>query len=83
MNHIICVFRPFTMNQNVMVYINGECVKTVSVDVDRIIDVVNGFKNQYNIDKIELCGNQSYLSKFQAEMNSKFGNSCEINVIKR
>jgi hypothetical protein len=84
MSHIICDFRPFDMNQGIMVYVNGECVKSLSVGINQVTNVVNTLKNQYNIKQIDLCGNESYLSKFKANMLNKFEDSdCEINIIQR
>lgn len=84
MTHIVCDFRPFDMNQGIMVYRDGECVKSLSVGVNQIVNVVNSLKNQYNVEQIDLCGNEHYLSKFKADMLSKFNdNNCEINIIQR
>ncbi len=85
MNHIICDFHPFTMNQNILVYMNGECVKTVSVTVDRVVDTVNGLCKQYGIHQIDLCGNQNYLERYKNLLNAKFDLDDEttINIIER
>lgn len=79
MNHIAVNFQPFTLKQNVFVYIDGACVKQTAIEIDRVVDVVNGLSKQYNIKQIDLCGSQDYLSYFQAEMDSKFANN-EYNV---
>lgn len=84
MNHIIVDFQPFTLKQNVLVYVDGECVKQTAVEVDQITDVVTGLSKQYNIKQIDLCGNENYLSKFKANMLNKFeDDDCEINIIQR
>lgn len=84
MNHIIVDFQPFTLKQNVLVYVDGECVKQTAVEVDQITDVVTGLSKQYNIKQIDLCGNENYLFKFKANMRNKFENSdYEINIIQR
>lgn len=84
MDHIIVNFQPFVLKQEVLVYVNGECVKQTAVEVNRITDVVNGLSKQYNIKQIDLCGSQDYLSRFQAEMNSKFANNeCNVEIVRR
>lgn len=84
MNHIVVSLQPFTLKQNIFVYINGACIKQTSVEVDRIVDVVNGLSKQYNIKQIDLCGNQDYLLHFQTEMDSKFANNeYNIEIIRR
>ena len=84
MDHIIVDFQPFTLKQNILVYVDGACVKQTAVEVSRIADVVNGLSKQYNIKQIDLCGSQDYLSRFQAEMNSKFAsNEYNIEIVRR
>lgn len=83
MNHIIVDFQPFLAQQNIMVYIDGVCEKQIQVEIDRIVDAVNGLRKQYNINQIDLCGNQNYLTNFRTKMNNKFEDNCEINIIKK
>lgn len=83
MNHIIVDFRPFALEQNIQVYVNGECVRTAKVDIGRITDVCYGFCHEYNIDKIDLCGSTDYLKKFQSELGTKFSENVNIEIHNR
>lgn len=84
MDRIIVDFRPFTLGQGIMVYQDGNCTEHVKVSVDEIPDTVNGLREKYNINQIDLCGNADYLSRFKAELSLKFGeNKAEINIIGR
>lgn len=84
MNHIIVDFQPFTLKQNVLVYVNGECVKQTAVEVDQITDVVTGLSKQYNIKQIDLCGNENYLFKFKTQISTEFSdNPIEVDIVKK
>lgn len=84
MGHIIVNFQPFVVEQEILVYTNGECVYQAKVEIDRVPSVVKGLKNKFNIDKIDLCGNSQYLSRFKAELGSEFDNDeTEITIYQR
>lgn len=81
MNNIIVNFNPFMLEQSVLMYSDGNCIEEIHSPIDRVTDVVMGLKNKYNVDRIDLCGNSDYLSRFKAEMNLKFGNNnTQINI---
>lgn len=85
MDHIIVNFQPFTAKQDVMVYVNGVCVQHSKIEIDRIVNVVNGLSKQYKINQIDLYGSEDYLSHFKAEMNTEFADNsgCNIDIIRR
>ena len=84
MANIIVNYRPFTITQEIFVYDNGICVELLQTPIDKIPDTVSGLQSRYNIEQINLCGNQDYLSRFQAELSLKFANSnVEINIISK
>ena len=84
MANIIVNYRPFTLAQEIFVYDGKSCVESLQASIDRIPDIVSGLQNRYNIEQINLCGNQDYLSRFQAELSLKFANSnVEINIISK
>ena len=84
MANIIVNYRPFTLTQEIFVYDNGVCVELLQAPIDRIPDIVSGLQSRYNIEQIHLCGNQDYLSRFQAELSLKFANSnVEINIVSK
>ena len=82
MANIVVNYRPFTLVQEIFVYDNGVCVELLQAPIDKIPDIVSGLQSRYNIEQINLCGNQDYLSRFQAELSLKFANSnVEINIV--
>ena len=84
MANIIVNYRPFTITQEIFVYDNGVCVELLQTPIDKISDIVSGLQSRYNIEQINLCGNQDYLSRFQAELSLKFANSnIEINIVSK
>jgi len=83
MNHIVVDFRPFTMSQNVMVYVDGECKETIGAGLDDIVPVVNALRTKYNIDQVDMCGNADFLSKYKKElMTTQYGN-VNVDIIER
>ena len=84
MANIVVNYRPFTLAQEIFVYDGKSCVESLQTPIDGIPDIVNGLQNRYNIEQINLCGNQDYLSKFKAELGLKFANSnIKINIISK
>lgn len=84
MANIVVNYRPFTLTQEIFVYDNGVCVELLQAPIDKISDIVSGLQSRYNIEQINLCGNQDYLSRFQAELSLKFANSnVEINIVSK
>ena len=84
MANIIINYRPFTLVQEIFVYNNGVCVELLQAPIDKIPDTVSGLQSRYNIEQINLCGNQDYLSRFQAELSLKFANSnIKINIVSK
>ena len=82
MANIIVNYRPFTITQEIFIYDNGVCVELLQAPIDKISDIVSGLQSRYNIEQINLCGNQDYLSRFKAELSLKFANSnVEINIV--
>ena len=84
MANIVVNYRPFTLVQEIFVYDNGVCVELLEAPIDKISDIISGLQSRYNIEQINLCGNQDYLSRFQAELSLKFANSnVEINIVSK
>ena len=84
MVNIIVNYRPFTVTQEIFIYDNGVCVELLQAPIDKILDIVSGLQSRYNIEQINLCGNQDYLSRFKAELSLKFANSnVEINIVSK
>ena len=84
MANIVVNYRPFTLVQEIFVYDNGVCVELLQAPIDKIPDIISGLQSRYNIEQINLCGNQDYLSRFQAELSLKFANSnVEVNIVSK
>ena len=84
MANIVVNYRPFTLVQEIFVYDNGVCVELLQAPIDKIPDIISGLQSRYNIEQINLCGNQDYLSRFQAVLSLKFANSnVEINIVSK
>lgn len=84
MDHIIINFQPFSLEQDVFVYIDGKCIYQTKTTIDKFSSVVKGLKDKYDINKIDLCGNQEYLSRFKAELSLAFSkDNTEINIYQR
>ena len=84
MANIIVNYRPFTLTQEIFVYDNGVCIELLQAPIDKIPDTISGLQNRYDIEQINLCGNQDYLSRFQAELSLKFENSnVKINIVSK
>ena len=72
MDNIIVAYQPFVKTQNIFVYKDNAMVETLTVDFDKVNDTVAGLAKKYCIHDISLVGNQDYLSRFKAELNTKF-----------
>ena len=84
MANIIVNYRPFTLAQEIFVYDGKNCVESLQAPIDGISDIVSGLQSRYNIEQINLCGNQDYLSRFKAELGLKFANNnIEINIVSK
>lgn len=84
MKHIVADIRPFAPSQEIMVYVDGACVEQAHVQMDDVVNVIYGLKNKYDISIIDFCGNPSFLSKFTAELNTRFSNEeLEIRITPR
>lgn len=84
MGNIIVNFKPFISEQEILVYIDGACVKQKRVKIEDVTNVVYGLKSNYVIDVINLVGNKDYVSKFKAELMTKFEkDNVEINIVER
>ena len=82
MANIVVNYRPFTLAQEIFVYEGKNCIESLQAPIDEIPDIVSGLQSRYNIEQINLCGNQDYLSRFKAELSLKFANSnVEINIV--
>lgn len=79
--HIIAMIHPFVVEQEVSVYDNGECIKTINCTLDNIENAILSLVNQYNIKQIDLAGNQIYNLKIRDNINTNTNfNKNELNI---
>ena len=53
-DYIIASIKPFVMQQEVSVYLNGNCFKTINCTIDDIEKTISTLANEYNIKHIDL-----------------------------
>lgn len=82
MIQIIADIQPFQIIQKVSVYQDGNEIDTAQTDIDKLVPVIKGLKNKYNIDNINLIGGNQYLSKFKKDLSTDF-DITKINIITR
>jgi hypothetical protein len=79
--HIIAMVHPFVVEQEVSVYDNGECIKTMNCTLDNIENTILTLANQYNIKQIDLAGSQIYNLKIRDNINTNTNfNKNELNI---
>ena len=83
-NNLIVNFRPFALYQEIDIYVNGECIKQDFVILDEITNTINRYCVMYDIDRINLCGNRNFVSKFKNDLITNYAyDTKEINIIER
>lgn len=80
MIQIIADIQPFQIMQKVSVYQDGNEIDAAQTNIDKLIPVIKGLKNKYNIDNISLIGGNQYLSKFKKDLSTDF-DITKINII--
>ena len=81
MDNIIVAYQPFTKPQNIFVYKDNAMIETLTVDFNLVNETVVGLAKKYAIHDISLVGNQDYLSRFKAELNTRFAeNNFNIRI---
>ena len=72
--HVIAPIHPFVRQQEIYVYINGECIKIVQCTIDEMDKKIYKLCEKYNIDRVDFQGGQLYALKFRDEfLANKFG----------
>ena len=80
MIQIIADIQPFQIMQKVSVYQDGNEIDAAQTSIDKLVPVIKGLKNKYNIDNISLIGGNQYLSKFKKDLSTDF-DITKINII--
>jgi len=83
-DNITAFIHAFILEQEVKVYQNGECIKTVKCTLDDLEETIYSLVNLYNIKQINLAGNQLYSLRVKEKMMdskyNKFKDKLEINI---
>lgn len=78
--YIIATIHPFVFGQEVMIYENNKCIKTIECTLDNMCTTIYKLCEEYNIDDVKFFGGQLYALKFKNEfVANKFGNK-HINI---
>ena len=82
MNKIRVIFHQFTMKQDVIVYNDNKVIEKFSVNLSDVINFVDGIKNKYDVNEINLVGNAIFVSNYRDKFQNKFNNNnIKINSI--
>ena len=83
MKKIVSVIKPFTINQNVFVYEDGNKIDVLSVPLDNIQNILINTAIKYEVNDIELIGSKKYLNgiinKVQEEEIKQY-NANKLNI---
>lgn len=83
MDHIVATIHPFVIEQEVCVYQNGECVKTVKCNLDDVHKVCMKLCKEFDIHTVDIGGhNQLYSMHIKDKIvEDNFDNfAVEVNV---
>ncbi len=86
MKKIVSVIRPFTLNQNIFVYEDGNKIDVVSVELEKIEDTIIETAKKYDVKEIQLIGSKKFSKGIQekietAEMTKYGKNDLEIKLV--
>lgn len=78
--YVIATIHPFVFGQEVMVYIDKECVRTIECTLNTMPKMIYKLCEEYDINDVRFFGGQLYALKFKEEFTAcKFGKR-QINV---
>lgn len=86
MKKIVSVIRPFTIEQNIFVYEDGNKIDAISVQLNDIQNILVNTANKYEITEVELIGSKKYLNEIvkkvqEEEMTQYKENKINIKII--
>lgn len=86
MKKIVSVIKPFTYNQNVFVYEDGNKIETTITNLDNLSNTLFELIDKYNINEINLIGNLKFSKGIKekienAEMTKYNDNKINIELI--
>lgn len=86
MKKIVSVIKPFTYNQNVFVYEDGNKIETTITNLDNLSNTLFELIDKYNTNEINLIGNLKFSKGIKekienAEMTKYNDNKINIELI--
>ena len=60
MKKIITMLQPFALNQNIIVYENGNKIDMKESTIDNLVEEVSKLIEQYNIKQVDFIGAKQY-----------------------
>ena len=86
MKKIMSIIKPFILEQNVIVYEDGNKIDVASCNLNELPETMLQLATQYELTNIELAGPVSYLKGIQKqiqelEMSTYSTNNIEIKLI--
>lgn len=86
MKKIVSVIKPFTYNQNVFVYEDGNKIETTITNLDNLSNTLFELIDKYNTNEINLVGNLKFSKGIKekienAEMTKYNDNKINIELI--
>ena len=87
MKKIVSVIKPFTYNQNVFVYEDGNKIETTITNLDNLSNTLFELIDKYNTNEINLIGNLKFSKGIKekienAEMTKYNDNKINIELIR-
>ena len=87
MKKIVSVIKPFTYNQNVFVYEDGNKIETTITNLDNLSNTLFELIDKYNTNEINLIGNLKFSTGIKekmenAEMTKYNDNKINIELIR-
>ena len=80
-NCVVCVIRPFVMEQNIEVYNNGKCVKVLKSSMKDIADNCYKVCKNYNLHSLFIKGpSEQYSAKIKDDLKATKFNNFTINI---
>lgn len=79
-NHIVVYIKPFTLTQDVWVYINGKNEAVKNCSLEDLPKVIYALAKQYNINNIDLTESNMYGEKIKTELLNKYADN-NFNIV--
>ena len=84
MNTLTINFHPFTVGQEIDVHMNDGITIKDFAPLDEIINKINMYCSTIDIDKIYLCGNRNFVSKYYNELITNYAyDAKEIHIVEK